>query len=83
MLHWNYRAVKTWHDQEHYDFTIHKVYYNSGGKITNWSGAIPLYGNNAQALSEEVDKAKQAFTMPTLVLYYDEDTGRETLMEEQ
>ena len=82
MSHWNYRVVKQ-HSDTDSDCVLREVYYNSDGKIINWSGPIRLYGCNAQDLSEEVDKAKQAFTMPTLVLYYDEDTGRETLVEEQ
>lgn len=82
MAHWNYRVVKQ-HSDTDSDCVLREVYYSSDGKILNWSGPIRLYGSNAQDLSEEVDKAKQAFTMPTLVLYYDEYTGRETLVEEQ
>lgn len=82
MAHWNYRVVKQ-HSDTDSDCVLREVYYSSDGKIINWSGPIHLYGSNAQDLSEEVDKAKQAFTMPTLVLYYDEYTGRETLVEEQ
>lgn len=82
MSHWNYRVVKQ-HSGIYSDCVLREVYYNAEGKIINWSGPIRLYGNNAQDLSEEVDKAKQAFTKPTLILYYDEDTGRETLVEEQ
>ena len=81
MTHWNYRVVKQ-HSDTYSDCVLREVYYNEEGKILNWSGPIRLYGNNAQDLSEEVDKARQAFTMPTLVLYYDDDTGRETLVEE-
>ena len=82
MTHSNYRVVKQRSDT-YSDYVLREVYYNSKWKIIDWSGPIRLYGFNAQDLSEEVDKAKQAFTMPTLVLYYDEDTGRETLVEEQ
>ena len=82
MAHWNYRVVKQ-HSDIDSDCVLREVYYNSEGKIINWSGPIRLYGSSAQELSEEVDKAKQAFTLPTLVLYYNEDTGRETLVEEQ
>ena len=79
MTHWNYRVVKQ-HSDTDSDCVLREVYYSSEGKITNWSGPIRLYGCDAQDLLEEVDNA---FTMPTLVLYYDEDTGRETLVEEQ
>ena len=82
MTHWNYRVVKQ-HSDTDSDCALREVYYSSEGEIINWYGPIHLRGSSAQELSEELDKAKQALTMPTLVLYYDEDTGRETLVEEQ
>ena len=83
MSHWNYRVVKTWRDQEYYDFTIHEVYYDDNGNISHWSGVVPAYGENLGSFKEDLAMMHLATEKPYLVLYYDEDTGRENLVEEQ
>ena len=82
MSHWNYRVVKQ-HSDTYPDYTIWEVYYDDEGSIMDWSSNSRVYGETVDELKDEVDKVRAAFARHLLVLYYDEDTGRETLVEEQ
>lgn len=70
--HWNYRII----EDEYEGLSIHEVYYDSDGVVTDWSeSSVSPFGETMQELNTDFNMMQDAFYEPVLKWVTNDDGG--------